>query len=64
MPLRHDMSEANFNIEASKIEAVEPVVIKQLLPDIDQSMRASSNEAALSPLGNQFANTIVIRIRI
>ena len=35
MPLRHEVSEAGFNIKASKIEAVELVVVKQLLTNID-----------------------------
>ena len=35
MPLRHKVSEAGFNIKASKIEAVELVVVKQLLTNID-----------------------------
>ncbi len=39
MPLRHEVSQAGFNIETSEIEFVEPVVIKQLLPDIDQAVQ-------------------------
>ena len=35
MPLRHEISEADFKIKTSEIEVVESVVIKQLLPDID-----------------------------
>ena len=31
MPLRHEISESRFNIKASEIEVVEPIVIKQLL---------------------------------
>src|ERR1700730_16184211 len=39
MPLRHDVSEADFKIKASKIEVVELIVIKQLLTDIDQPVQ-------------------------
>ena len=35
MPLRHEISESGFKIKASEIEIVEPIVIKQLLSDID-----------------------------
>src|SRR4029450_7770987 len=43
MPLRHEISEANFHIKASEIEVVESIVIKQLLPDIDQSVKRVGN---------------------
>src|SRR5436190_16119751 len=43
MPLRHEISEADFNIKTSKIEVVESVVIKQLLTDIDQSIQRVGN---------------------
>jgi hypothetical protein len=39
IPLRHEISEADFKIKASKIEVVESVVIKKLLPDINQSVQ-------------------------
>src|SRR6266536_3339632 len=43
VPLRHEISEADFNIKASKIKVVESIVIKQLLPDIDQSVQRTGN---------------------
>src|SRR4029450_7711529 len=39
MPLRHEISEADFNIKTSKIEIVESIVIKQLLTDVEQSVQ-------------------------
>src|SRR5215472_516496 len=43
MPLRHEISEADFKIKAPEIEAIEAVVIKQLLTHIDQSVQRASN---------------------
>src|SRR5207237_684650 len=43
MPLRHEISQADFNVKASKIEVVESIVIKQLLTDIDQSVQRAGD---------------------
>src|SRR5580704_10861925 len=43
MPLRHDISKADYKIKASEVKAVELVVVKQLLSDIDQSVQRASN---------------------
>src|SRR5206468_9435124 len=43
MPMRHEISEANFKIKAPEIEVVEPIVIKQLLPHIDQPVQRLRN---------------------
>src|SRR5882724_8235053 len=43
MPLRHEISEADFKIKAPEIKVVEPVVIKQLLPHIDQPVQRFRN---------------------
>src|SRR6266478_5437065 len=43
MPLRHEISQADFKIKASKIEVVELIVIKQLLTDVDQSVQRAGD---------------------
>src|SRR5439155_7934641 len=43
MPLRHEVSEAGFNVKTSEVELVEPVVVKQLFADIDQSVQVWRN---------------------
>src|SRR5436190_21323232 len=43
MPLRHEISETDFKIKASKIEVVESLVIKQLLADVDQSVQRAGD---------------------
>src|ERR1043166_2805211 len=43
VPLRHEVSKAHFNIKAPEIKVVEPIVIKQLLPHIDQSVEGFRN---------------------
>ena len=37
VPLRHEISEAHFKIKTSEIEAIEPVVVEELLPDIKEA---------------------------
>jgi hypothetical protein len=43
MPLRHEIPQADFNIKAPKIKVVESIVIKQLLPDIDEPVQRVGN---------------------
>src|SRR5215471_3083656 len=43
VPLRHEISEADFKIKVSEIEAIEPVVVEELLSDIDESVQLASN---------------------
>ena len=60
MPLWYEISEANVHIKASEIEIVEPVIVKQLLADIDQSVERAVNSRLIKRRRRRCDNKIAL----
>src|SRR5438105_12286266 len=60
MPLWHEISEAGFKIKAPEIEVVELIVVKQLFPDIDQSVQRVGDSRFVKSCGRRRNDKIAL----